>query len=156
MYNNIGNWENENVCVRFYSVQSNSTSPLSYHHQFVVFGYWLRPFFWHIQNKLTQLYVRMIEFMFIIFFPWWCWWNRFYDLDFLKVQILFSKLCNLSPALSCEWISLLSKCNLHCWRKVILLVNYSSTLLRTMKLVTILIINSFGFSQKSLPTCTYI
>ena len=111
--------------------------------------------FWHIQNKLTQLYVRMIEFMFIIFFPWWCWWNRFYDLDFLKVQILFSKLCNLSPALSCEWISLLSKCNLHCWRKVILLVNYSSTLLRTMKLVTILIINSFGFSQKSLPTCTY-
>ena len=79
----------------------------------------------------------------IVFFLCWSQFLQFVVIiKGLKLQISF-----LDYVISIIlWRTFINKCNLQ-W-KVILLVNSSTLLLRTMKLVTILIMNSFSFSQK--------
>ena len=126
----------------FYFSLWNSTSPHSYHRQFVIFGSdILRPIFAHSKTYAIKDHENII-----VFFLYWSQFLPFVVVKGLKFQISF-----LDYVISIIlWRTFINKCNLQ-W-KVILLVNSPTLLLRTMKLVTILIMNSFSFSQKSQNT----
>ena len=113
-----------------------------YHRQFVIFGSdILRPILAHSKTYAIKDHENII-----VFFLYWSQFLQFVVVKGLKFQISF-----LDYVISIIlWRTFINKCNLQ-W-KVILLVNSSTLLLRTMKLVTILIMNSFSSSQKSQNT----